>query len=284
MSQPPSLPGVTHEWIDAGGLRTHVALAGDPAAPPVLLVHGWPQHWWAWRALIPELAKTRRVIAADLRGHGWTDAPREGYAKEQLATDLLALLDAMGIDRVTWVGHDWGAFAGYLAAFRAPERFERLIPTCVPPPFGGDRSPRALALLLSYQGPISTPFVGPFIVRRGFAERILRIARARGRWDEEDLRLYGDVFRARPWVTVGVYRTFLTRELLPLARGEYARRTLEVPTHIVVGDKDAITRSVPAEGYEHQPHVTVTRVPGVGHFLPEEDPEALLAAIADRAA
>lgn len=280
MSQPPSLPGVTHEWIDAGGLRTHVALAGPPDAPPLLLVHGWPQHWWAWRKVIGELARSHRVVAADLRGHGWTDAPREGYAKDQLAADLLALLDALEIDRVTWVGHDWGAFCGYLAAYRAPERVERLVALCVPPLFSRDRNPATLALLLGYQGPISTPFVGPFVVRRGFAERILRIARARGSWDEEDLRIYGDVFRERPWVTVGLYRTFLTRELLPLARGAYADRTLEVPTAIVVGEKDAITRSVRPGTYPDQPNVTVQVVEGVGHFLPEEDPQALLAALA----
>jgi len=270
---------VTHEWVDAGGLRTHVALAGPEDAPPVMLVHGWPQHWWAWREVIPELARDHRVIVPDLRGPGWTDAPRDGYEKDQLATALLALLDALGVERVTWIGHDWGAFAGYLAAFRTPERFERLVATSIPPVFGGDRSPRTLALLLGYQGPISTPFVGPFIVRHGFAERILRAARAKGTWTDEDIRIYGDVFRERPWVTVGVYRTFLTRELLPLARGRFAGRTIEVPTTVVVGDRDLITKSVPAEGYPGQPNVTVTRVPGVGHFLPEEDPAALLAAI-----
>ena len=150
MSQPPSLPGVTHEWVDAGGLRTHVALAGPQDATPLLLVHGWPQHWWAWRFVIEELAAEYRIIAPDLRGHGWTDAPRDGYEKEQLASDLLALLDVMGIDRVTWAGHDWGAWTGMLAALRAPERFERLLPLCVPPPFSTSRDPRTLALVLGY--------------------------------------------------------------------------------------------------------------------------------------
>jgi pimeloyl-ACP methyl ester carboxylesterase len=276
VSEPPSLPGVTHDWIDAGGLRTHVALAGPEDGPPVLLVHGWPEHWWAWRLVIGELAKTHRVIAPDLRGHGWTDAPKSGYDKEQLATDLLALLDAMGIDKVTWVGHDWGAHAGFLAALRAPERFERLVALSVPPPFSRDRSLSALLLVLSYQGPISTPLLGRFIVRHGFAGRILRIARGKGEWTDEEVRTYDDVFRARPHVTVGVYRTFLTRELVPLARGRYVGRPLEVPTTLLVGDRDRITKSVRAEDY---PDLTVRRIEGVGHFLPEEAPEAVLAAL-----
>lgn len=112
MSPPPELPGVRHDYVDAGGLRTHVALAGPLNAPPVLLVHGWPQHWWLWRRVIGPLAETHRVIAPDLRGHGWTERPAGGYDKDQLATDLLALLDALGLDAVTWIGHDWGAYTG----------------------------------------------------------------------------------------------------------------------------------------------------------------------------
>lgn len=277
----PSLPGVDHEFVDAGGLKTHVALAGDPAAPPIVLVHGWPQHWWCWRHVIGELAKERRVIAPDLRGHGWTDAPRGGYDKEQLATDVLAALDALGVERFTWVGHDWGAFAGFLAAFRAPERFERLVALCVPPPFSRDRSLSSLALLLSYQAPISAPGLGSLIVRRGFAGRVLNIARAKGSFSADEVRTYDDVFRARPHVTVGMYRTFLTKELAPLAKGKYAGRRLEVPTQIVVGDCDKVTRSVQPGSYPDQPSVTVRRVDGVGHFLPEEAPEALLAAISE---
>jgi pimeloyl-ACP methyl ester carboxylesterase len=276
---PPSLPGVTHEWVDAGGLRTHVALAGPEDAPPLMLVHGWPQHWWAWREVIPALAVNHRVICPDLRGHGWTDAPRAGYEKEQLATDLLALLDAMGIAKVTWAGHDWGAFAGNLAALRAPERFERLVTMCVPPPFARSRDPRSLLLLLGYQGPISTPLLGSFIVRKGFAGQILKRARARGRFTDEEVRTYDDVFRARPHVTVALYRTFLTKELVPIAGGRYADQTLDVPSTLLIGRKDLITRSIGPGPFPGQPNLTVEVVEGVGHFLPEEDPQAVIGAL-----
>jgi pimeloyl-ACP methyl ester carboxylesterase len=276
MLEPPELAGVEHEWVDAGGLRTHVALAGPEDAPPVLLVHGWPQHWWAWRFVIGELAKTHRVIAPDLRGHGWTDAPKEGYAKDQFATDLLALLDAMGIAKVTWVGHDWGAFAGTLAAMRAPERFERLVACSIPPPFSRDRSLSALLLLLSYQVPLSTPFLGSFIVRHGFAGRILRIARLKGDWTDAEVATYDDVFRAKPHVSVAVYRTFLTRELVPLARGRFTAGQLTVPSTFVVGERDRVTRTVLPETY---PSLNVRRIEGVGHFVPEEAPEAVLEAL-----
>jgi pimeloyl-ACP methyl ester carboxylesterase len=279
LQTPPELAGTTHEWVDAGGLRTHVALAGPEDAPPLLLVHGWPQHWWSWREVIPELARTHRVICPDLRGHGWTDAPRAGYEKEQLATDLLALLDALGIDKVTWAGHDWGAFTGMLAALRAPARFERLVTMCIPPPFSRSRDPRTLLLLLSYQAPLSTPLVGPFIVRRGFAGKILRRARARGSFTDEEVRTYDEVFRSRPHVSVAMYRTFLTREIVPLARGRYADARLEVPTTLLVGGRDPVTSSLRAGPFPGQPNLTVEVVDGVGHFLPEEDPAAVIAAL-----
>jgi len=275
----PSLPGVDHEFVDAGGLKTHVALAGDPDAPPLLLLHGWPQHWWVWREVIPQLAREHRVIAPDLRGHGWTDAPREGYEKEQLVDDQLALLDALGVERVTWVGHDWGAWVGMLAGLRAPERIARLIPMCVPPPFAPRRDPLVMLLALGYQGPISTPVLGPLLARHGFQAQILRRARARGSFTDAEVATYDDVFKARPHVSVAMYRTFLVREAAPVGSGRYAGQVMPVPTRLVLGDRDLITRGIPAGPLDGQPNVVVERVEGIGHFLPEEAPEAVLAAV-----
>jgi pimeloyl-ACP methyl ester carboxylesterase len=279
MPEIPQLPGVTHEFVDAGGLRTHVALAGDPEAPPLLLVHGWPQHWWCWRHVIGGLAERYRVIAPDLRGHGWTEAPKAGYEKDQLTTDLLATLDALGVEKATWVGHDWGAFTGFLAALRAPERIERLVAMCVPPPFASTRSPKTMAFVLAYQGTISTPLLGSFLVRRGLVGAMISRGRAQGKYTEEEVRTYDDIFRERPHVTVGMYRTFVTREMLPLVRGKYAHARLEVPSLLLLGDRDLITESIPAGEFEGQPNLTVERIPDVGHFLPEENPEAVLARI-----
>ena len=72
----PALPGVRHAHHQLPtGVRLHVAEAGDAAAPAVLAVHGWPQHWWMWRGVIPALAERHRVICPDLRGFGWSGQP-----------------------------------------------------------------------------------------------------------------------------------------------------------------------------------------------------------------
>ena len=86
----------------------------------MLLLHGWPQHWYCWRLVIPELAKHYRVLAMDLRGFGWTDIAWEGLDKETMADDVANVMGALEIDRARIVGHDWGGWIGYLLAIRRP--------------------------------------------------------------------------------------------------------------------------------------------------------------------
>ena len=124
----PDVPGVRHAHRTvASGVTLHVAEAGDPDAPAILAVHGWPQHWWLWRDVIPALARTHRVVCPDLRGLGWSGQPADGdFTKARFADDMLALLDLLGIERAGYLGHDWGGWAGWIAALRAPERISRL--------------------------------------------------------------------------------------------------------------------------------------------------------------
>ena len=106
--------GASHRVVDLPGLRVHVAEAGR--GDPVVLLHTVFEHWYAWRHVIPRLATRYRVICPDLRGCGWTDAPRHGYEKESLAADVVNLLDALGLDKVRLVGHSLGG----LVAFWSP--------------------------------------------------------------------------------------------------------------------------------------------------------------------
>jgi pimeloyl-ACP methyl ester carboxylesterase len=272
VGEPPELSGVRHEYVDVGALRTHVALAGPDDAPPVLLVHGWPQSWWAWRHVIPTLAERFRVIAVDLRGHGWSEAPAAGYDKEQLASDMLAVLDALAIERVTWIGHDWGGWTGFLAALRAPERIERLLALCVPHPWVKPDL-RRLAVLLSYQGPISLPIVGRRVADP-MVRRILQVGRGGDRLDRADVVLFAE--HIPPAVTVAMYRTFLTREIVPLAKGRYANAALQVPATLMVGRADAVTGGTSPGPVEGQPQLQVEVLDRVAHWVPEQRPQAVI--------
>jgi pimeloyl-ACP methyl ester carboxylesterase len=272
MSAPPELTGIRHDYLDAGGLRVHVALAGRDDASPVLLVHGWPQHWWCWRRVLGPLAENHRVIAVDLRGHGWTQRTPGGYEKDRLAGDLLAVLDAMGLARVTWIGHDWGAYAGFLAALRSPERIERMLALSIPHPWNS-RDPRLLAVLLAYQGPLSLPVVGPRIAGP-LLRRLLQAGRGSDRLRPEDVELFAS--RTPPATTVAMYRSFLTRDLPAAARGRFAGRRLEVPTLLLSGAGDLVTIGVKPGPVPRQPELEVRVVPGVGHWIPEQRPDLVV--------
>ena len=270
--EPPELAGVRHDYVDAGSLRTHVALAGAEDAPPLLLVHGWPQNWWDWRFVIGPLAERFRVIAPDLRGHGWSAALASGYDKEQLASDLLGLLDALEIERVTWIGHDWGGWAGFLAALRAPERFERMLAVCIPH-LWSKPDLRKSAVVLSYQGPISLPLAGTRLADR-MVRAVLQAGRGPDRLEQADVDIFAE--HIPPAVTVAMYRTFLTREIVPLARGRYADAVLEVPTTLMLGGADAVTRGTPAGPVEGQPKLRVEVLDRVAHWVPEQRPQAII--------
>src|SRR3984957_4997091 len=114
----------TSRYIEAGGLRQHVVTGG--AGPPLLRVHGWPQTWYAWRLVMPGLARHFTVIAPDQRGCGLSGQPEDGYDTGTLAADLAALMDALGHERFAMAGHATGMWIGYALAADHPGRVTRL--------------------------------------------------------------------------------------------------------------------------------------------------------------
>jgi pimeloyl-ACP methyl ester carboxylesterase len=286
----PTVDGVAVEHRSVAlpdGTRLHVAAAGPADAPPLVLVHGWPQHWWAWRRVLPALARERRVLCPDLRGLGWSDAPPGAYAKEGWAADLLALLDVLDLDRPDVVGHDWGGLAVLLAALRAPERLRSVAAVSIvhPWPRAAAPSPRAL-VPLAYQVPLALPLAGARLLERRpvLVRELVRRGSGPGhRWSDDELAIYADVLRvpARARASSAVYRTFLLHELAPLARGRYAGERLRVPTLMLTGAADPVVGPAALAGlgrHADAPARTAV-IPGAGHFLPEEAPGALLEAL-----
>ena len=132
----------TSRLVEVNGLRLHAVTGGD--GPALLLIGGWPQTWYAWREVMPALARGHTVVAVDSRGAGLSDKPDDGYDAGTLAADLVALMAALGHDRFDVVGHDIGTWTGYALAADHPERVgrlaivEALIPGLTPsPPFFG---------------------------------------------------------------------------------------------------------------------------------------------------
>ncbi len=120
-------------FVNTNGIQLAVYEEGE--GPAVILVHGFPELAFSWRHQLPALAKAGfRAIAPDMRGYGWSDAPAgvDAYCMANLIGDLQGLLNAMDIERATFIGHDWGALTLWHMAMLAPDRIERLITLNIP--------------------------------------------------------------------------------------------------------------------------------------------------------
>jgi pimeloyl-ACP methyl ester carboxylesterase len=147
VSGAPNLPAgfadtFTGRYVDAGGIRLHAVTGGN--GPPLLLVHGWPETWYAWRLLMPALAENFAVIAVDQRGMGLSDKPMSGYDTRALAGDLIGLMDALGHERFAVVGHDTGFAISYALAADHTDRVDRVGLAEIPGPPGAAPSPPLL--------------------------------------------------------------------------------------------------------------------------------------------
>jgi pimeloyl-ACP methyl ester carboxylesterase len=111
-------------YIDTGDVRLHAVTGGHGS--PLLLIHGWPQTWYAWRMVMPALAQHHQVVAVDQRGVGLSDKPADGYDTGTLAADMVTAMDALGHDRFAVYGTDVGMPIAYALAADHRDRVERL--------------------------------------------------------------------------------------------------------------------------------------------------------------
>jgi pimeloyl-ACP methyl ester carboxylesterase len=276
----PSVEGVSHRWVDARGLRFHVAEAGG-GEDVVLCLHGWPQHWYLWRRVMPALADRHRVLAMDLRGFGWSDAPPSGYERENMADDVLAVLDGLGLERVKLIGHDWGGWISFLIGLREPQRVERFLALGVPPPWTPVRSALPHIWRLGYQLPIASPALGALLHRRTdlVPRTLVAGSTVRDPWDQATLRAFADNLEEpeRARAAVRLYRSFLFKEVPALLRGRYAGARLTVPTLLVSGAGDFAVVPAMLEGTERQAaDMEIEIVEGCGHFIVDEMPDLVI--------
>jgi pimeloyl-ACP methyl ester carboxylesterase len=278
----PQLEGVEHHFVDVRGATLHVAELGDPGGPPVLLLHGWPQHWYSWRSLMPLLADRYRVLALDLRGFGWSEATPRGYRKTELADDVAGVLDALGIDRVNLVGHDWGGVVGFLVCLNHTDRVERYVPMNtghVWPTLALKGVPKQLGAM-AYQGLLASPGIGR---RINASPRVVgKIMGAISANTDEVLPQYLESFaprfadKARAKAASQVYRTFQLYEYPRWVRGLYSDRRLTTPTLWLHGLSDPFFKpGMFKDIVDHADDVQIEYLEGCGHFPAEECPQAV---------
>ncbi|NUR28929.1 MAG: alpha/beta hydrolase [Catenulispora sp.] len=276
----PQVPDVRHRYVTARGIRFHVAESGPADGAPIVLLHGFPQHWYAWRHVMPLLAARHRVLAVDLRGFGWTGTARHGYGCPNLADDVVALLDELGIAQAAIVGHDWGGWVGFSAALRHPERVGALVSVNMTHMWPVHRRVLPNLWRMWHTAFIEHPPLGRLVLRHtGFAGFLLRHWSGDPTlWEREDPRVYTDLLRdpGHARAAEQVNAAYVWQEIFGHPRGRYRKAHLTVPTLIIGGEHDVVIPPAVLEGGEsHADELRVVVLPNGGHLLPEEQPEAV---------
>jgi pimeloyl-ACP methyl ester carboxylesterase len=273
-SDPPAIAGARRSRVQARGVDFHLTEAGPPDGLPVLALHGWPQHHYEWRDLLADPPEGLRIIAPDLPGYGWSGPPPHRWQKEEVVTDVLALLDQLGLQRVVLVGHDWGGWIGHLLALRAPERFSAFLALNIIHPWN---KPGAMLphLWRFYYQPLIA-FLGERLQRdTEFTYRAIRGSLFDpSRVSREDVRWFSERFRDPVCARAGAetYRTFLLHEI-PASVRHGERRRSSVPTRVVFGAQDvALHWSLASAGTARADDYQLELVPDCGHFIADELP------------
>jgi pimeloyl-ACP methyl ester carboxylesterase len=268
-------------FVDTGEVQLHAVVGGQ--GPALLLVHGWPETWYAWRHLMPALARDFTVVAVDQRGIGLSDKPAGGYDTGTQARDLIGLMDALGHEKFAVVGHDTGFAISYALAADFPERVERVA-------------------LLEIPGSPGTVPAPPLFLPAPLNDRLWHLGFNRidglnellvtGREDAFYRWEFDAAAKPLDDETIGYYvRTLSNPDSLrgsfgwyraideTIAQDEERKNTpLTMPVMAIGGEKsfgELVGNAVSAVA----PQVQSVVIPETGHFLAEESPEELLAVL-----
>ena len=285
-------PAFASHWIDAPCGRVFARSRGK--GPPLLLLHGFPQTHVMWHRIAPQLSERFAVIAMDLRGYGWSTAPRssagDGYSKRVMAEDAVAVMDSLGHAHFSIAGHDRGGRVAYRLALDHPGRVDKLAVLDIVPTFEmWSRMDAAQAmqtyhwLFLAQPEPLPEKLIGQAPI--DYLEHTLAswtAAQTLAAFDPRALNHYRASFNepARIHAACEDYRAGATLDHAHDEADQAAGRKIACPLLALWGDA-----GIPARKYqpldlwrEWAVHVQGQAIPG-GHFLAEENPEATLAAL-----
>lgn len=274
---------VEHYFARSVGTRLHYAELGS--GPPVVLLHGIPESWEAWRRTMVLLADGgHRSIAADLRGYGLSDKPRNvaAYRAELLAVDVASIIRACGEQCATVVGHSWGGLTAWLFAMRFPEMLERLVILDAPHPLVWIGAMRSIGFwrrnpqMLVFQ----MPWIPEAMLRAGNFSALRRNVERELAWSDVPMETYLEGWRA-PGAMKGAlnyYRAMLRENPFRL---RWPLQVIEAPVLVVWGKEDPyfpIEMATPPQRWV--PHARVEFLNGAGHWPHHDRPSEWTGALA----
>jgi len=288
VSGAPNLPAgfagtFTSRYVDTAEVRLHAVTGGD--GPPLLLIHGWPQTWYAWRMLMPALARDFSVVAPDQRGIGLSGKPAGGYDTATLAGDMVALMDALGHRRFALYGTDVGMPIAYAVAADHPDRVARLAVSEAPLPGISPSPPLFLPPLLNerlwHLAFNQLPKVNEQLVTGRedifFGAEFDASAGTR-KLPGDAVRYYIDTLAASPDHLRGSFGFYRAIPATSAQNGQRKERRLTLPVLAIGGAESS------GEGPGNTMKLVADDVQamvlaGSGHWVAEQAPEELLAAL-----
>jgi pimeloyl-ACP methyl ester carboxylesterase len=274
---------IAQRKVAANGIELNVAEAGPPDGPLVILLHGFPEFWFGWREHIEPLAAAGfRVAAPDQRGYNLSSKPKgvASYRLDLLAADIFALATALGRDRFSVVGHDWGASVAWWMATTGPhDRLSRLAVLNAPHPavwrasMAADPEQRKKS---RYVQMLRMPWLPELMVKaggyRGLSDAFASSPRPAA-FGPEAMAAYGEAWR-RPGAltaTLNWYRALFVQDL-PVP----PPASLRVPTLVLWGDQDAFAEPKLAEASAALcADARVVHFPNASHWLAHDEPQAV---------
>lgn len=278
--------------VEVDGMRVHARVGGDRAAPPLLLLHGYPQTHVIWHKVASALAQRFRVVCPDLRGYGDSARPGDGdahvnYSKRAMAADIAGLMDALGHARFDLVGHDRGGRVAHRLALDHPQRVTRLFLIDISPTLTMyEGTDFAFAQAYFHWFFLTQPAPLPELMLGADAPRVLRMFL--GGWGG-DLSFYAPEAVAeyeRCWATPeGLhsscedYRAAAGIDLVHDRASRDAGDRVRCPIHVVWGERGVVARLFdPVADWTAACDAPVSgKALPAGHFIPEEVPALLLA-------
>ena len=274
---------LNHEYVRANGIRFHCVTAGD--GPLVLLLHGFPEFWYAWRHQIPALSERYRVVAPDLRGYGDTEKPRRvaDYRTGVLAADVAALVDALGHKKAHVVGHDWGGGVAWITATDHPEIVDKLVVLNCPHPRVFAKALRSNLRQLGrswYMFFFQLPWLPEAVFRlapRQVVDRMFRrMAVRKDTFTEEDLRQFREALQKPGALTAAInYYRATFRNFRAMRELEQSAKQIAAPTLLVWAENDVALGKELTYGMEPLFSSTfrIHYVPNCSHWVNEEQPD-----------
>jgi pimeloyl-ACP methyl ester carboxylesterase len=267
--------------IDTGEVHLHAVIGGQ--GPPLLLVHGWPQNWYAWRQLMPALAESFTVVAVDQRGIGLSDKPEGGYDTGTLANDLVALMGALGHERFAVVGHDTGFAIGYAMAADHPRRIDRIALAEIPGPPMASASPPVFV-----PAPVNDRLWHiPFCRVETLPEQLVTGREGiffgyefeiQGGKPSAEAIAYYVALLSQPHVLSGSFGFYRALDAT-FAQNEARKATRLTMPVLAVGGEQSYGAHVGEAMQSLADDVQSVVIPGTGHWLAEDAPDAMLSAL-----